>query len=652
VGTNAQNIDFPLPIVMIHGIRSCWQDWDSWMGYLLNSEKLPSKYPKGYIVFTPTYHFVGTEREIAIAEIINQLDKDIRGLFRQDKPNLNFICHSNGGVVIRLLTEDSFWKSKINRIYTLGTPHSGSTRFERLIGRRFALDRVSMAGFNERYRTFNGVNVVAIGGTANEPFNSLARRNDFIVTPQDSVFNIGSIGIKIILSENFDFSEDDTVKTVEIVLPKSVTQHFEPENEVNLFHSNMGGRPNFLETGREAISMLETLIFSTMVFADLSVSKQMEVATQNIAETGFRQTQPLSVPKDNPLSLIHSQETSLSTGEQKIVETPVSSATQAQFSFYAETKIEIALIDPDGTTIKPDTIKSYPGATHNVNFSGEYIISVQNPKSGIWKSRVNNIGQKGTVITSARLQSGTNFLAILDSEEQEYAPFSQAVLKAKLFHNKSGLVKLNEVTATIRDTSWKEITKITLSEKKSNLYEGRLNVPSQVGYYYATFEARGTEQGNKFQRQFETEFRVIQKNDIRKETDKVPDSNIPLSFSLSGNLKTDVEINAGDSVTISASGQVVLGKRVGGCSADGRETSVYELGSLIVKGGGSGELVARHGALLARINAQGNEKWIIVGSNKTFVAPNSGVLELQVNDKKYEDNQGKFDVQVRINRVK
>lgn len=118
------------------------------------------------------------------------------------------------------------------------------------------------------------------------------------------------------------------------------------------------------------------------------------------------------------------------------------------------------------------------------------------------------------------------------------------------------------------------------------------------------------------------------------------------TFSLNGNLRTDVQINAGDSVTLSASGSVLIIKRPNPISSapDGIKPTIDQIFGLIVK-------TAYQGALLARITNKGDEKWIVVGSGKTFIAPNSGVLELQVNDKKYQDNEGAFDVRVKITRT-
>lgn len=662
--TNIQNADFPLPIILIHGIRTCYSEWSDWLGYLLNSEpkEVQAKYPKGYIVFTPMYKFAEYSRGDAEKDVSRQLDASFKGLSSAKQPNFNIIAHSNGGVITRLIAYDANWKQRINSVYTLGTPHSGSAEWERLFGKYYRLDTKTMARFNKRYPNFNGVKVVAIGGTANKDVDIGERLNDGIVLPQDSVFNIGEI---IEVSYEGMFGESVKVKAIN---PKSVPppHHFEPEHEFELYHSNRGGRdrPNFLERGREAISMLEGLIFSDMVFSQSSsyVMREKTAYTSEIKPQTDKRADKKVLFGANPLALVYSGEEQLTLGKEKTVEILVTPTAQVQFKFASTTPIDFALVDPLGTAITRDTAKSYVGVTQEVGFLGEYVLTIQNPKTGIWLLKSKATGKEGKFIALVRMRSDLNLLAAI--EKDEYAPSSQANLRARIFGNELSNIKVDAVIATVQNDSGKIVNQITLSEKKPYMYQGAVIVPSQIGEYLVTVEARGTEQGNKFQRQFVSEFEVsgegarqngvVQDNTTQTQENTPPPqkSNDSFSFALSGNLKTDVEINAGDSVTISASGQVVLGKRVGGCSPEGRETSVYELGSLIVKSGGSGELVARHGALLARINAQGNEKWIIVGSNKTFVAPNSGMLELQVNDKKYEDNQGKFDVQVRINRVK
>jgi hypothetical protein len=129
------------------------------------------------------------------------------------------------------------------------------------------------------------------------------------------------------------------------------------------------------------------------------------------------------------------------------------------------------------------------------------------------------------------------------------------------------------------------------------------------------------------------------------EADKPKNS---FSVMLTGNLKTHAEINKGDDVTINARGYVEINKKsyVVYASPNGTDTQpqIFDLFGLIVKS-------AREGCLLARVNGQENEKWIVIGSQKTFIAPNAGKLELQVNNKKYQDNKKGFDVHVYIERV-
>lgn len=135
-----------------------------------------------------------------------------------------------------------------------------------------------------------------------------------------------------------------------------------------------------------------------------------------------------------------------------------------------------------------------------------------------------------------------------------------------------------------------------------------------------------------------------EKQKIAPEVNKMVDNG---KFQVNGNLKTDIQINTGDTITITAQGSVLVIKnpRPVYTGPDGFIPTIDQRFGLIVKS-------ANQGVLLVRVTKQGDEKWIVVGRGKTFVAPNSGVLELQVNDKKYQDNEGEFDIKVKIDRAK
>lgn len=110
---------------------------------------------------------------------------------------------------------------------------------------------------------------------------------------------------------------------------------------------------------------------------------------------------------------------------------------------------------------------------------------------------------------------------------------------------------------------------------------------------------------------------------------------------------TGVDMRAGDRVTITASGNIVAGQRVGSVTANGRQ------------GGASGIIgnprypfpQAGAGALLGVIRTpDGRQSQLFfVGTQLTFTPQADGRLFLLINDDNYGDNGGSFSVRVRVN---
>lgn len=95
------------------------------------------------------------------------------------------------------------------------------------------------------------------------------------------------------------------------------------------------------------------------------------------------------------------------------------------------------------------------------------------------------------------------------------------------------------------------------------------------------------------------------------------------------------EVLKGEKITVSASGQINFGFFAG--SGDPNGIDGFESYSKV-----SG---IRHGSLIGRI-ANGN--WFVVGTLKTFVAPEDGPLQLEINDKDSGNNQGTFKAEISI----
>ena len=112
----------------------------------------------------------------------------------------------------------------------------------------------------------------------------------------------------------------------------------------------------------------------------------------------------------------------------------------------------------------------------------------------------------------------------------------------------------------------------------------------------------------------------------------------PSAFQVSGHLLTNIQVQAGDEVSISASGIVQFGLLAGRGDPNGIQG--FEDYSYFPN--------VNHGALLARVRRYGTEDWVVIGTGKTFVANSSGQLELLLNDADPDNNVGYFVVKVTV----
>ncbi len=107
---------------------------------------------------------------------------------------------------------------------------------------------------------------------------------------------------------------------------------------------------------------------------------------------------------------------------------------------------------------------------------------------------------------------------------------------------------------------------------------------------------------------------------------------------------TGIDVRAGDPITITATGTVIAGRRIGEVGPEGARSS--GIGALI---GTRPVPTAGAGALIAYIrmpNGQMSQAYLI-GSQLTSTVPVDGRLILAINDDDYSDNGGSFTVRIR-----
>jgi len=105
---------------------------------------------------------------------------------------------------------------------------------------------------------------------------------------------------------------------------------------------------------------------------------------------------------------------------------------------------------------------------------------------------------------------------------------------------------------------------------------------------------------------------------------------------------TGIDVRAGEPITISATGTIVAGQRVGEVGPDGQRTSGLGISARPVASAGVGALIA----YIRNVNGSLSPAYL-VGSNLTTSVPMDGRLILAVNDDNYNDNSGTFRVTVR-----
>jgi len=105
---------------------------------------------------------------------------------------------------------------------------------------------------------------------------------------------------------------------------------------------------------------------------------------------------------------------------------------------------------------------------------------------------------------------------------------------------------------------------------------------------------------------------------------------------------TGLDVRAGDQVSITATGTVTAGRRIGDVSPDGGRVGFGSIiGTYPVQNLGAGALIG----YLRTPNGQITQPFA-VGSQRTLSAPVEGRLFLLINDNDYGDNAGQFNVRI------
>jgi hypothetical protein len=109
---------------------------------------------------------------------------------------------------------------------------------------------------------------------------------------------------------------------------------------------------------------------------------------------------------------------------------------------------------------------------------------------------------------------------------------------------------------------------------------------------------------------------------------------------------TNLDVAKGDTVTVQASGTVLLGtNEASRAGPDGLPNPEFHPLNIYVDGK---PLEANHGSLIARV---GNGRPIVIGAANTFEVTEAGRLLLGINDNGLENNSGTFDALITVDHA-
>lgn len=129
-----------------------------------------------------------------------------------------------------------------------------------------------------------------------------------------------------------------------------------------------------------------------------------------------------------------------------------------------------------------------------------------------------------------------------------------------------------------------------------------------------------------------------------RRTSRQLERTINVSGNESRGIDTGIDLRAGDQITISASGSITAGQRVGVVGPDGARagaTSIFGVSRRPVPNAGVGALIG----YIAQPGATTTQPFL-VGSQLVYTAQVDGRLYLLVNDDNYGDNSGSFSVRI------
>ena len=372
------DIEFPRPVVMLHGYRSCYQKWfepSSAVRMWDNYVRLEGfQGDLGLISLTPNYDFTESDWQVIANQTLKNIGDDLRGLSRQidtdSYPQWDIVAHSMGGLVSRVIThhKGNFapLARSLRKIFIMGTPNSGIVAAQRFS--HFSQENIQ-GGFNKTYPKYRGKHAEAWAGTDGI---SITTDNDQVVWV-DSVQTItqASVGTKWVSPCGYC---PNSIPLSEIFEPNKI---YDFKDRGVFFthrfsHFQLGSPDD--GAGHPRTDILVNQILPKLVGAAPKTSASAAEAS--------------TAPTEMPMVVVAAGSLHLGAGQAETVSFPceptdlvvvIVTPTSSDLTFH--------LRDPDGARA---TVGVTPSGSveHGVGETGEEWYAITNPETGAWEVRM------------------------------------------------------------------------------------------------------------------------------------------------------------------------------------------------------------------------------------------------------------------------
>ncbi|MGE5340611.1 MAG: hypothetical protein ACM3SY_03935 [Candidatus Omnitrophota bacterium] len=470
------DIQFPPPIILVHGILSGWTRWDSWVSNLLN---------QGYIVFTPNHDFFMKGKEDEAAQLDRQSSLDLGHMFQDNTPNVFFICHSEGGIVMRVLVNryPTWNKKRIKGIFTLGTPHSGTDCFG---ARLFGLDTCSMIyDFNPAYPNFNGIPVYAIAGHGLSSTDAMDSPNDGLVFWNDQQW-----------SNKSPFAIYQSL--ADITGSNLCSEHFSGYSDTYTANGH-----HFPYSHSNLVAKGVDTILNHTILPIMEGTVPANTQGENLDSPGIHSKPFLRKILDRTFTLSR-------RSPRKIPFNVSSPAALFVNAAGIKSNINLILMDPDGKRISPDNYAAYPSASYSSDMNG---YQISKPKPGIWMVEM-TAGDSDDMI-ALEVSEKADWTLTGYTDKRSYPFDAQVVLNAKLFGETEG-VTVSFIGANISSPEGTRLSSFELFDdgnhndkgKGDGIYGNHMTLPNINGKYLGEFHVEAVSNGHPVQSEFNWNFYV------------------------------------------------------------------------------------------------------------------------------------------------